>query len=249
VKRRGVIALAAAGAIGVLASSPLWAPPALRQVGWFGARRVEVSGTRLLAPHEVLAASGVRVGSNVWTDAGGWEAALEKHPVIEGATVTRRLPHTLRIRVTEKTPAALVEAGTLRPATADGEVLPVDPARAAVDLPLVAARFKMGDDRKRISDPGARVALAEAARLGALDPALMARVSELRPAGRGEVRLVMDGADVLLRAGAGEPALVRLRAALDDVARRAATDTIRAGRVVVDARFDDQVVVRREKKS
>ncbi|HEU4456469.1 MAG TPA: FtsQ-type POTRA domain-containing protein [Longimicrobium sp.] len=246
-KRRAALALAAAG-IGIAASSPLWAPPALRQVGWFGARRVEVSGTRLLAPHEVLAASGVRIGANVWTDAGDWESALERHPVISEATVTRRLPHTLRIRVTEKSPAALIEAGTLRPATADGEVLPVDPARAAVDLPLVTARVKT-DDRRRISDPGARVALAEAARLGALDPALMARVSELRPAGKGEVRLVMDGADVLLRAGADEPALVRLRAALDDVARRAVGDSVSTGRVVVDARFDDQVVVRREKKS
>ena len=247
-KRRAALALAAAG-IGVAASSPLWAPPALRQVGWFGARRVEVSGTRLLAPHEVLAASGVRIGANVWTDAGDWESALERHPVISEATVTRRLPHTLRIRVTEKAPAALIEAGTLRPATADGEVLPVDPARAPVDLPLVTARFKMGDRQQRISDPGARVALAEAARLGALDPALMARVSELRAAGKGEVRLVMDGADVLLRAGADEPALVRLRAALDDVARRAAGDSVSTGRAVVDARFDDQVVVRREKKS
>ncbi|HEX8692480.1 MAG TPA: FtsQ-type POTRA domain-containing protein [Longimicrobium sp.] len=239
-RRLALAALALAAA-----SSPFWAPPLLRKVGWFAARRVEVSGTRLLAPHEVLAASGVQVGANVWTDPAAWEAALRRHPVIAGAKVTRRLPHTLRIRVVEKTPAAFVQAGTLRPATADGEVLPVDPARSAVDLPLLAARVK-ADGRRRIADEGARAALAEAARLAALDPALMARVSELRPLPRGDLRFTLGKADVLLRPGIGEPGLVRLRAALDDVERRARSDTLQVGRTVIDARFEDQVVVRHE---
>jgi cell division protein FtsQ len=238
-RRLALAALALAAA-----ASPLWAPPLLREVGWFAARRVEVSGTRLLAPHEVLAASGVRVGANVWTDPAAWEAALLRHPVVAEARVTRRLPHTLRIRVVEKTPAAFVQAGTLRPATADGEVLPVDPARTAVDLPLLAARVKA--DGRRIADEGARAALAEAARLAALDPALMARVSELRPLARGDLRFTLGTADVLLRPGIGEPGLVRLRAALDDVERRASSDTLKVGRTLIDARFEDQVVVRHE---
>jgi hypothetical protein len=48
-----------------------------------------------------------------------------------------------------------------------------------------------------------------------------------------------------VRDGIDADALVRLRAALDDVARRAAADTVpHAGRTIVDARFEDQVVVR-----
>jgi cell division protein FtsQ len=244
-RRRIVLAsLAVAGA--AAAASPLWAPPALRRVEWFGARRVEVAGTRMLAPHEVLSASGVRVGANVWTDPAAWEAALKRHPVVASATVRRDLPHTLRIQVVEKAPAAFVQAGTLRPATADGEVLPVDPARASVDLPLLTTRVKT-DGGHRIEDRATRAALAEAARLAALDPALMARVSELRPMPEGDLRLVLAPADVLLRPGAGEPALARLRAALDAVERRAGSDSASAGRrTVVDARFDDQIVVRHE---
>jgi cell division protein FtsQ len=230
-----VLALAAA-------ASPLWAPPVLVRIGWFAAKRVEVTGARLLAPHEVLAASGVRIGVNVWTDPAAWEAALRRHPVIAEAEVTRDLPATLRIRVVEKRPAAFVQAGVLRPVTADGEVLPVDPARAAVDLPLLAAK-PTPDTAGRVREPKARAALAEAGRLAELDPALMARVSELRPGPRGETLLALSSpaADVVVARGIGEPGLVRLRAALDDVARRLPAG---GGRAKVDARFEDQVVVR-----
>ena len=226
------------------AASPWWAPPLGRRIDWFGAERVEVTGVHLLAPHEVLRASGLRVGTNVWSDPAPFVAALRRHPAIADARVVRVLPRTLRIRVTEKTPAALVLAGTLRPATADGEVLSVDPAREPIDLPLLAGRVKT-DARGRVTDAGTRAALAEAGRLGVLEPALMARVSELRP-GRGELRLVLGrpAVDVLVRSGLPPEALARLRAALDDVAARAAADTTHHGRPVVDARFDDQVVVR-----
>ncbi|HLL83075.1 MAG TPA: hypothetical protein VK420_10505, partial [Longimicrobium sp.] len=76
-RRTRRIALAAAGI--AAASSPFWSPPLLRVTPGFDTRRVEVSGTRLLAPHEVLAASGVKIGGSVWTDPAGWEAALRRH--------------------------------------------------------------------------------------------------------------------------------------------------------------------------
>jgi hypothetical protein len=104
------------------------------------------------------------------------------------------------------------------------------------------------DGHGRIADAEARAALAEAGRLGALEPALMARVSEVRPAGRDGLRLILSApaADLLVRDGISPEAVVRLRATLDDVARRAAADTTQHGRPVLDARFDDQVVVRRQ---
>ncbi|HKP77402.1 MAG TPA: hypothetical protein VJT67_17865, partial [Longimicrobiaceae bacterium] len=59
-------------------------------------------------------------------------------------------------------------------------------------------------------------------------------------------RLVLStpAADVLVRDGISPEAVVRLRAALDDVARRAAADTLPQPRLEIDARYDDQVVVR-----
>ncbi len=230
-----------AGGIG---SAYFWAPPLLRKVDWFAAERVEVSGTRLLAPHEVLATSGVRVGANVWTDPAAWEAALRRHPVVAEAEVARDLPRTLRVRIVEKRPVALVQSGILRPATGEGEVLPVDPAAAAIDLPILRCDARTGKDG-RIADARTRALLAEAARLAELDPALWARVSEVRGDGRGglELRIGSPAATVALPAGAPETRLVQLRAALDDLARRTAGDT---ARIVarVDARWEDQVVVR-----
>jgi hypothetical protein len=238
--RLGLVAIPVAAA----AASPWWAPPLGRRIEWFGAVRVEVAGAHLLAPHEVLAASGVRVGTNVWDDPAPFVAALKRHPAIADAEVVRVLPRTLRIRVTEKSPAALVDAGTLRPATGDGEILPVDPALESIDLPLLDARVR-ADAHGRVADAETRAALAEAARLGQLAPGLMARVSELRPS-HGELRLVLGSPalDVLVRDGMDAGALARIPAAVDDVARRAAADTTHHGRPVVDARFDDQVVVR-----
>lgn len=240
VRRLLLLALLAAAA-----SLPFWGPRAGRRIAWFAAERVEVTGARLLAPHEVLRASGVSVGLNVWTDPAPYVAALRRNPAVADAEITRVLPRTVRIRVTEKAPAALVQAGTLHPATADGEVLGVDPARAPVDLPLFTAPVRL-DRRGRVMDVETRAALAEAGRLGELEPGLMASVSEVRPAGRDGLRLILSApaADVLVRDGISSDAVVRLRAALDDVARRAAADTVPRGRMEIDARFDDQVVVR-----
>ncbi|HEX6368705.1 MAG TPA: FtsQ-type POTRA domain-containing protein [Longimicrobium sp.] len=237
-KRRArlvLIGLVAAAA----GSSPFWAPPAFQRVPLFDADRVEVAGSRLLAPHEIVAASGIRIGASVWTDPAPWEAALRRNPVIAEARVERRFPSTLRIRITEKRPAAFVAAGTLRPATAEGEILPVDPARVPVDLPLAGTA---PDTATRVRDRATLRLLAEAGRLMEADPVLMARVSELRAGADGSTRLVLahPRAEVLLAAGAVEPRLTQLRAALADVARRM-PDT---GRAQVDARFADMVVVR-----
>ena len=248
-RARRIAPAAAATAALAAAASPLWAPPLLVRIDWFRAERVEVSGTRLLAPHEALAASGIRLGVNVWTDPAAWEAALRRHPVVAEATVERRLPRTLRIRVVEKAPAALVEAPTLRPVTAAGELLPVDPGRVRLDLPLL--RAGRVEDEERIGDERTRAALAEAGRLAELDPELMARVSELRAGPDGGVRLTLSAprAEVLLPAGAGDARLAVLHAALGDVERRlAGADTAGAPRrrAQVDLRWADQVVVRVE---
>lgn len=238
--RWSLVAAAAAG----LGSSVLWAPPLLRRVEWFEAREVEVTGTRLLAPHEVLRVSGVRPGVNVWTDPAAWEAALRRHPAVESVRVSRRLPHTLRIRVVERRPVALVQDGVLRPATADGRVLPVSPAQAPVDLPIL--RTPAGSVRGgRVVAP-ALAALRETGRLTEADPTLLARVSEIRAEGGGGLRLTLSAPEleILLPAGADEARLLRLRAALGDVARRMAADSAGGRGTRVDARWEDQIVVR-----
>lgn len=232
--------LALAAALPVVLAAPLWGPRVLERTPWFRVERVEVAGARMVAPHDVLAASGIRRGESVWRRPDPWVAALRRHPGVEDARVVRRLPSTLRVEVREKRPVGLVEAGTLHPVTARGEVIPVDPARVAVDLPLLRGAAVRAD---RPADARVRALAAEVGRLGQLDPGLLARVSEVEWSGRDAVLLSVSAPDarVLLPVGAGSDRLRRLRAALDDVERRGASE---GGPVRIDLRFQDQVVVR-----
>jgi cell division protein FtsQ len=241
VGRRRIAALAATGLLVV--ASPFWGPPLLREVPLFRVRRVEISGTLLLAPHQVLAASGIRAGQNVWEKLAPLEKALRAHPAVAAATVSRHLPGTLRIRIEEKRPIAYVEMGALAPITARGELLPVDPARAPMDLPVIRGAWA----RER---PAMRKGLlAETERLGEADPALLARVSEIRSQdGKLDVLVLTHPlAEIVLPFGVGPERLSQLRAVLTDLERRLPppdalghpSPTAR-----VDLRFQEQIVVR-----
>jgi hypothetical protein len=117
--RRGRIAAAAALVLGAAgaAAFPLWGPPVLREVPWFAAVRIEVAGTRLLAPDEAVALSGVRIGDNVWTEPDAWVAALKAHPVVDDAAVERRLPDRRRLDIgSTKTAVVIAEVSGRHPA-------------------------------------------------------------------------------------------------------------------------------------
>jgi cell division protein FtsQ len=229
----------AAGAVAVVAVlAPLWAPPLLRRVAWFQVRSVEISGTRLLAPQRVLADANVRRGQNVWDDPAAWERGLLADPVIAAATVERRLPHTLRIRVREKQPLAYVEDGTLRLVTAAGEILPLDPTRTTIDLPVIRGEWTKMPAGERSA------LLAEADRLSRIDPALLAGVSEIRAFDSTATVVVLEHrrAEIVLPSGAGAARLAELGAVLDDLGHRVPAGSPAPARV--DLRFGDQIVVR-----
>lgn len=223
-----------------IVASPLWGPPVLRRIDWFQVERVEISGTRLLAPHQVLAWSAVRRGQNVWDDLGSVESALRAKPAIAEVHVTRKLPATLRIRIAEKQPVAYIEGTTLEPATATGEILPLDPTRAPIDLPILVGSWE--------SQPaGMRVAiLGETGRLARLDPSLIAEVSEIRSADSTATVLFLSHrlGEIVMPVGAGSSRLAQLRAVLGDLETRLPpADSIdRAARI--DLRFGEQIIVR-----
>jgi cell division septal protein FtsQ len=231
-------ALVAAGLGGLI-----WALPHLSRLPVFRVDTVSVSGARLLTPQEVVAASGLRPGRSVWDDLSPVIGELRDHPVIVDARIRRSLPATLVIEVEEEQPVAWVEAGALRLATETGQILPVDPPRAALDLPLV--RVAAGTRATPGEDSLTQQLVSEAGRLARADPALMSRVSEIHRAASGELLLILGqpAVELLLPIGAGADRLDQVRAVLEHLDGRTRGGS--APQVVhLDARFAEQVVVR-----
>ncbi|WP_329319172.1 cell division protein FtsQ/DivIB [Streptomyces sp. NBC_01262] len=87
---------------------------------WLRVTRVKVTGTQVLTPAQVKAAAAVPLGGPlVSADTGAIEGRLVKRlSRIESVDISRSWPHTIELKVTERTPAAIVEN--------DGKFIEVD---------------------------------------------------------------------------------------------------------------------------
>ena len=221
--RRQVIAAIAATIALFLA--PLWSPPLLRRMRYFQVRRVEVYGTHYIQPDDILTRLHVDTTASVWDDPGPLEARVASHPEVRRVTIERKLPGTLVVRVSEKTPVAFVPAaGGLRATDADGQLLPIDPSKVAVDLPVL----------ERLDTALVRL-LAD---VRGANPALFDRISGARRPSPGEITFALPG--LLVRA---DPRVTAARLAdilpvEQDLARRHARVT------ELDLRYRDQVIAR-----
>lgn len=236
--RRRVYVVALAALIG--AGSPIWAPPLLQALPAFRVDRVEVVGTRYLAPDEVAARADVPPGASVWDEPDLWRQRVEEHPLVERARVRRSGFHSLEISVEEAEPVALAAApGGLRPMAGDGRLLPLDPARHALDLPILlldAAKEEAG----RLQGPSARTLVRVLSRLREEEPGFVGEISSLRVLEGGDVAVRMvestHAGTVLLPADEPARALRRVELALGEQEGPVAT---------ADARFRGRVVLER----
>jgi cell division protein FtsQ len=104
----------------------------------FAITAIEVEGAARRSQDALVAESGLALGTNVFAaDLDAARAKLLADSWVESASLQRRLPGTILVRVTEHKPAAIVALGDTVFATAEGEpfakLRPDDP----VDLPLV----------------------------------------------------------------------------------------------------------------
>jgi cell division protein FtsQ len=220
---RGIIGVVICGL--AVASSPVWGPRILSNLAFFRVRAVEVEGAHYVAAGDVVAAMRVDTTVSVWDDVRPFAARLQALHEIEDVTVTRKLPGTLLVRVTEKAPVALIPAtGDLRVYDGSGTALPIDPARIDMDLPIV-------------NRPDRRV-LKLLDNLRAQVPGLYARISDVRRLASGDLVVTMP--DVVVRAPGNVDAgrLAEVLPVTADLARR----HVRAAEL--DLRYRDQVVVR-----
>lgn len=236
--RRRITVLVLAAVAG--AGSPLWGPPLLRSLPTFQVDEIRVTGIRYLDAGEVRRMAAIPAGASVWDEAGEWEERVRRHRLVEEVRVARRGWSTLEIQVTEARPVALViVGGGLRPVDRDGTVMPLDPTRHNLDLPVLRGEPEVRGDRVR--SPRQLRELEAMAELGREDSAFLARVSEVHPVPGGGMQMwMMEEAPVervLLPLDRTVRSLERVEIALG-LARR----PVRAA----DARFQDQVVLRTE---
>lgn len=237
--RRKWLFLGATAAL--LTSAAATAPTVLRRFDSFAVERVEITGTKHLAPFDAFAQSGITSKSNVFDDFEPWRARLLDHPMIVDATIERRLPGTVRVDIAEAEPIALARTPELRPVDARGQALPIDPANADLDVPLLTLESRPAANGVFTDTPTRRV-ITVLATLYRRDARLFSWISEAGPHRDHGVRLALRspaGAEVLLPASPRALRLRQLHVALADLAARG--ELARLERI--DARFRDQIVV------
>lgn len=123
----------------------------LTQAPLFRAQFVIVSGNRAVSHGEVLAAAGIRGGTNIFgINLDVARTRLAAHPWIDTASIIREFPNRIVIRVTEHTPVATAEIGASYLINTRGEIfdkgsdafsaLPVIQGLSRGSLPLAGMR-------------------------------------------------------------------------------------------------------------
>jgi len=232
-RRRRSRAKRRAAAIGVVFAAAAglgWvgAPRALEGLGWFRVRQIELVGVKNLGPDAIITALRLPPEASVFTDTHLLADRLKGLNGVADASVTRRLPGTLAVTVSEVEPTALApgtHGGRLVAVDARGRPLPFDPLRTGLELPVVAA-----------PDPGVAGVLAL---VQSVDAGLFQSVTRARGLARGGVQLEVAGHRVLLRRDAGPEDIRAVVAVTRDLAAKGRTYA------ELDARFAGQVVVRR----
>jgi cell division protein FtsQ len=209
----------------VVVGSPWWAPLVMRRMDFFRVRRVEIVGAHYVAPSDILSRLNVDTTASVWDPTKPLAARVATYPEIRTVVVRRKLPGTLVVEITERVPVALVPANAgFRVYDERGVLLPIDPTRGTVDVPVLMQRDT------------ALLRLLGAVRVGM--PGLYARVSSVRRVGRDELVLQLKTGPVRAMSDVSLARLADIDPVEADIARR----QLRV--VEIDLRFRDQVIAR-----
>ena len=222
----------------------------LGQGDLFGLRALEVGGLRLLDGNDVLAASGLEVGTNIFAvDLEEVEQRLENVCWIERAMVMRKPPDRLAVEIVERQRLAWVELGATYGIARDGVLLPKDQAPgesfADLNLPVISGLAAVGDTLQfgaTVSDSTLVGLLGWWDEATAADAEFCLNVSRLEPLPGACVRLQMvgDGLEIRLPLDSVERNLRTLRRLMPRVYRDYPDPAY------IDLRYTGQVVVGRK---
>lgn len=222
--------LLAAGGLGVV-----WLLTSPR----FAINEVAVSGASRLTPEEVVSASGIGPGTNLFRlDRAEVVARLEALPLVRRADLVRRFPNRVTISIEERRPFTLVHAGRLHWIDEHGVSLGAEPKAVAPSVPVITGLHPTDLEG---NPPSPRVA-AGISLLRVLlrsETALIQQISEIDVSRLdGPVLYTVEGVEVRIGAEDWEARLGRLQGVLAQI--RTGGEAVSA----IDLRFRDQVVLK-----
>jgi cell division protein FtsQ len=239
--RRGIRLLVLVSVTMVLALALPRVREALAGADFFRVVDVTVEGHRYLAPELIVSAAALSPETNLWEDHALAVARLRDHPGVREARILRRPPGHLILEIVEREPVALLPTPALTPVDVDGAFLPIDPAAHRLDLPLLHPRRDPGAGGPPLTATQIRALASELPQLAALDPDLLASVSDLGLDSWGDIVLRLEsGVTVHYRPPLSPRRLQEGLLVLADVRERHPDRRASA----IDLRFADQVVVR-----
>lgn len=162
--------------VGIVMTAAWGVRSAARQMAFFRVRKVEIRGARYLQPNDIIARLRVDTLASLWDDVEPYRQRVKRHPQVSEVKISRRLPGTLVVTISENLPVALIQTPTgLLPYDSLGKQLPIDPARTTLDLPIVAT-----------ADP---VLLKLVGAIRAAEPQVFDRIEDVRRTGKDEIVL------------------------------------------------------------
>ena len=232
---RGAVLLAAAVAVAMLVWGALLL---LAKLPLFHVERVEVTGVSYLTREEVRAAAGVDATTSVWERKSRLLKGVEGHPLVESARVERKLPSTLVVSVAEAEPVGLIASPLVAAVDQHGNVLPIDPTKPVLDLPVLRVLTP-----RAAASWGIRLLAREVRHMAEVAPEIFAVISEAHLDDR-QVTLLLGDSGLRVRyvPPISETRLREAIIAMNDAVTRLPDAPPRE----VDLRFQDQVVVRTE---
>lgn len=194
-------------------------------LSFFSVRAVDVRGLHYLDADQVVARLRVDTLQSVWQDLSILRRRVLGHPQVRDVSLSRRLPGTIVVTVTENLPVALLSSVRgLQPFSGSGRALPIDARSAGLELPVVFS-----------ADPRLLLTLERVRRE---EPALFARISEASRDGAGDLVLQLDGVRVRAPLGVSADGLTDIFPVEFDLARRGLPVA------ELDLRYRDQVIAR-----
>jgi cell division protein FtsQ len=179
-KRRFRWRLAAGIILILLIATAAWlAQRSATHMEYFHVRSIRVEGTTYLDPALVIERLGVDTMRSVWEDTKPLADRVRALPQVGDVVISRKLPGTLVVSIRENLPVALSPSPRgLEPVDSAGVVLPIDPTRANLDLPIALQR-----DAPMLALLGA---------MRAQDPMLFGRLSEIGRDGRDGIVMQLE---------------------------------------------------------